>query len=80
MVKKLALVFIRLYQATLSPDYGWFRGLFPTGYCKFDPTCSMYTYGAIERFGVIQGSWLGIKRIVRCNPYTQGGHDPVPKK
>ena len=75
----LALQLIKLYQATLSPDHGWFRTLYPHGYCKFHPTCSQYTYEAIERFGILRGSWLGGNRILRCNPWNDGGHDPVPK-
>ena len=76
--QRLALWAIRLYQATLSPDHGWFKALNPQGYCKFHPTCSQYTYEAIKRFGVLKGSWLGGKRILRCNPWNNGGHDPVP--
>jgi len=75
----LALRLIRLYQKTLSPDTGWFRSLYPHGYCRFQPTCSQYTYEAIERFGVIRGSWLGFRRILRCNPWNAGGIDPVPR-
>ncbi|MCA9388945.1 membrane protein insertion efficiency factor YidD [Candidatus Berkelbacteria bacterium] len=78
MLKKLLLSIIRLYQATLSPDHGWFKNLHPQGYCRFQPTCSCYTHQAIERFGSIKGSWLGIKRILRCNPWTKPGLDPIP--
>lgn len=79
-MKYLALQLIRLYQHTLSPDTGWFKVFYPNGYCKFQPTCSQYTYEAIERFGVIRGSWLGISRIGRCNPWSAGGLDPIPKR
>lgn len=79
MVRFLALKLIRLYQKTLSPDYGWFKVFYPVGYCKFSPTCSMYTYASIERFGVVKGSYLGFKRIIRCNPWSRGGLDNIPK-
>ena len=48
--------------------------------CKFVPTCSSYTKESIERFGVIKGGYLGIKRILRCNPFNVGGYDPVKEK
>jgi hypothetical protein len=70
MVKNLALAAIRFYKRFLSP-------LLPSA-CRFEPTCSMYTYQAIDRYGVIRGTWLGIKRIGRCHPFTPGGYDPVP--
>ena len=46
--------------------------------CRFTPVCSNYTIQAIEKYGLMKGSWMGIKRIVRCNPFNPGGHDPVP--
>ena len=70
MAEKLLMSLIRLYQITLSPFFGQ--------QCRFTPSCSEYTRQAIERYGAGRGSWLGIKRIVRCQPFCEGGHDPVP--
>ncbi len=69
-MKWLALRLIRLYQRYISPAL-------PSA-CIYEPTCSRYTYEAIERYGFIRGAWLGIKRISRCHPFHQGGYDPVP--
>lgn len=69
-MKRLALGMIRFYKRFISPAL-------PSA-CIYTPTCSQYTYEAIERYGVIRGSWLGIKRIARCHPFHQGGYDPVP--
>ncbi len=71
---------ITVYQKTISPDHGVISGFFPHGYCKYDPTCSEYTKQAIERHGVILGTIMGTWRIIRCNPWSYGGHDPVPEK
>jgi len=72
MLKKPALALIRLYQLTLS------RVLPPS--CRFHPTCSRYTYEAIEKHGFFKGGWLGAKRIARCHPLNPGGYDPVPEE
>jgi uncharacterized protein len=71
MSKKILLILIRGYRLYLSP-------LFPPS-CRFQPTCSQYALEAVERFGVVKGSWLAIKRILRCHPFHPGGYDPVPK-
>lgn len=69
-MKTIALALIRFYKRFISPAL-------PSA-CRFEPTCSVYTYQAIERYGVIKGGWLGIKRISRCHPFNPGGYDPVP--
>lgn len=67
---KIALRLIRFYQRYISPGLG--------SNCRFYPTCSQYTYQAIEKYGVLRGGWMGARRIVRCNPFNKGGFDPVP--
>lgn len=70
MIKGITLWVIRFYQKSISP-------LFPPS-CRFTPSCSQYTYEAISRYGFLKGGWMGFKRILRCNPFNPGGHDPVP--
>jgi putative membrane protein insertion efficiency factor len=79
-MKKLLLFLIRVYQKTLSIDHGWLSAIYTEKACRFHPTCSQYMYEAIERFGILKGVWLGIKRLLRCHPWNPGGYDPVPKK
>lgn len=77
MIKKIALLLIRLYQKTLSLDHGPLSFIYSEGFCRFKPTCSQYTYEAIEEYGVLKGGFLGMKRILRCTPWSKGGYDPV---
>ena len=71
MVARIIIALIRIYQWTLSPLIG--RA------CRFEPTCSRYTAICVERFGAGRGSWLGIRRILRCHPFNPGGYDPPPE-
>ena len=69
-MRSVLLGIIRLYQATFSRVYP------PT--CRFEPSCSQYSYEAIARYGVWRGGWLTVKRLARCHPLNPGGYDPVP--
>ncbi|MFC1915564.1 membrane protein insertion efficiency factor YidD [Chloroflexota bacterium] len=69
-MKRLALGLIKLYQLTLS------QVMLPS--CRYNPSCSQYTYEAIMKFGFFKGTWLGARRLVRCHPFHEGGYDPVP--
>jgi putative membrane protein insertion efficiency factor len=69
-VKHLFLFAIRGYQRAISP------GMPPA--CKFEPSCSHYGYEAIDKYGALKGSWLLVRRIVRCHPFRTTGLDPVP--
>ncbi|MFH0854763.1 MAG: membrane protein insertion efficiency factor YidD [bacterium] len=76
-IRIFALKLIRIYQKTLSFDYGIFKYLFPYGYCKFHPACSEYAYQAVEKYGVIKGGAKALWRVIRCNPWSKGGYDPL---
>lgn len=69
-VKYFVLALIRVYQLTLS------RWMPPS--CRYEPSCSRYTYEAVQKYGAIRGGWMGLKRIGRCHPLSPGGYDPVP--
>jgi len=76
-MKKILVKIIELYQRTLSPDTGWLKHRHPVGYCKFTPTCSEYAKRAILKHGSFKGLVLGTWRVLRCNPWSKGGVDPV---
>lgn len=78
-MKTIILRSIRLYQKTLSLDHGPFSFLYSEGFCRFKPTCSEYTYQAIDYYGIIRGGAMGLWRICRCHPWSKGGWDPVKK-
>ena len=66
------VLLIRFYQTAISP--------FTPSVCRFEPTCSSYFLESLKIHGLIYGSYLGIKRIISCNPWGKSGYDPVPKK
>jgi len=71
-MKRVLLVLIRLYQLCLSPFFG--------GQCRFYPSCSQYAAEAIDTHGALKGTWLALRRLLRCHPWHPGGVDPVPPK
>ena len=71
-IKNFFLLLIRFYQLAISPYIG--------AHCRFMPTCSEYAYIAIYRFGPFKGTYLAIRRILKCHPFHKGGYDPVPEK
>lgn len=77
-IKNFILILIKIYQRTLSFDHGIFHLLFPYGFCRFYPTCSEYSFRAIKKYGLFKGSLKAFWRILRCNPFSKGGWDPVP--
>jgi putative membrane protein insertion efficiency factor len=71
MFERLLTSLIRVYRYALSPMLG--------ASCRFYPSCSAYALEAIERHGPLHGSWLALRRLLRCHPWHEGGVDPVPR-
>lgn len=79
-MKRLVRLLIRGYQKTLSPDHGLFKVFYPYGCCRYTPSCSQYAYEAVGEHGVLKGLGLAVRRVGKCHPWAEGGHDPVPKR
>ncbi len=71
-MRVILIIFIRLYRLVLSPFVGQ--------HCRFYPSCSRYAETAVERHGVFRGSWLAMRRLLRCHPWNPGGIDEVPER
>ncbi|MBQ4383863.1 MAG: membrane protein insertion efficiency factor YidD [Firmicutes bacterium] len=69
-MKKPLIALIRFYQGAISP--------YKKPCCRFYPTCSQYALEAVTKYGAAKGSYLAVRRILRCNPFHEGGYDPVP--
>lgn len=68
-MKFVVLGLLQLYKTLISP--------FLPPACRFHPTCSVYTMEAVDKYGALRGGWLGVKRLLRCQPFCKGGYDPV---
>jgi putative membrane protein insertion efficiency factor len=69
-MSRLLMILVRMYRFFISPMLG--------SNCRFSPSCSAYAMQALQKYGALRGSWLAIKRILRCHPWHPGGADPVP--
>ncbi|HET8665122.1 MAG TPA: membrane protein insertion efficiency factor YidD [Nocardioides sp.] len=71
-MRYLLIGFLRLYRFFISPLYGQV--------CRYHPSCSTYALQAVTEYGAIRGSWLAVRRLLRCHPWAAGGYDPVPSR
>jgi len=71
MMRKVLIILIRIYSYAISPLIG--------SHCRFYPSCSCYAQTALEQYGILRGSWLAVRRLLRCHPWHSGGVDPVPE-
>ena len=70
-MKQILIALIKSYQIALSPFFGQ--------HCRFTPSCSHYAIESLRTHGALKGLWLTVRRLLRCQPWCNGGHDPVPK-
>jgi putative membrane protein insertion efficiency factor len=70
-MRKALIALVRFYQKALSPHL-------PAS-CRYQPSCSHYALTALERYGALRGGWMALRRVLRCNPFSRGGYDPVPE-
>lgn len=70
VIARVLVLAVRGYQVSIGP-------MLPAS-CRYYPSCSAYTIEALERHGALRGSWLSVRRILRCHPFRPGGYDPVP--
>ena len=75
-MKTILILLVRVYQVVISPPLHFIAG--PLGGCRFFPSCSQYFIDAVRANGALKGSWLGLLRILRCNPWGGQGYDPPP--
>ncbi len=73
----ILIFLVRIYRWVISPAKSFLFG--PLGRCRFSPSCSEYALLALQKHGAIIGTWLSLKRILRCHPWGDCGHDPVPE-
>lgn len=69
-MRQVLITLVKTYRLLLSPFFGH--------HCRFEPTCSRYAIEALQHHGALRGSWLTVKRLLRCHPFSPGGYDPVP--
>jgi putative membrane protein insertion efficiency factor len=69
-MKKLLVALVRFYRKNISP--------LKQPSCRFTPTCSAYALEALEKYGALKGSWLALRRLLKCHPFHKGGYDPLP--
>jgi len=77
LLTKTIRTLLRIYQRTFSPDHGPAAGFFGNYRCRFYPSCSDYTLEAIRQYGLLKGSVVSFKRILKCHPWHPGGYDPL---
>jgi len=77
LARHILIFAVRVYRWTLSPAKTFLFG--PLAGCRYTPSCSAYALASLSRHGALRGSWLAAKRICRCHPWSEGGHDPVPQ-